>query len=113
MGSTLALTDSAGTTQTQYTYEPFGKTTSSGVSSSSTFQYTRRQNDATGLYYYRASYYYPTLGWFISEDRAVPIAPSGLRGEDREDRATAWTAYGSTAMREPWCGTSKGGWTNS
>jgi hypothetical protein len=32
LGSTLALTDSSGTVQTQYAYEPFGKTTSTGSS---------------------------------------------------------------------------------
>ena len=41
LGSTLALTDSTGAVQTQYSYEPFGKTTSSGPSNTSTFQYAR------------------------------------------------------------------------
>src|ERR1041385_9037460 len=68
LGSTLALTDSAGTMQTQYTYEPFAKTTATGVANSSTFQYTGRENDGTGLYYYRARYYNPTLQRFISDD---------------------------------------------
>jgi RHS repeat-associated protein len=68
LGSTLALTDSAGTVQTQYTYEPFGKTTGTGATNTSTFQYTSRENDGTGLYNYRARYYNPTLGRFISED---------------------------------------------
>jgi RHS repeat-associated protein len=75
LGSTLALTDSTGTVQTQYAYEPFGKTTATGSASSSTFQYTGRENDGTGLYYYRARYYNPTLGRFISED------PTGLAGD--------------------------------
>lgn len=68
LGSSLALTDSTGALQTQYTYEPFGNTTSSGPASSNTFQYTGRENDGTGLYYYRARYYSPTLHRFISED---------------------------------------------
>lgn len=55
LGSTLALADSTGTVQTQYTYEPFGKTTTSGSSNGNTSQYTGRENDgSTGLYYYRA-----------------------------------------------------------
>jgi RHS repeat-associated protein len=68
LGSTLALTDSTGTVQTQYTYEPFGRTTSSGIGSSNSYQYTGRENDGTGLYYYRARYYSPTLQRFVSED---------------------------------------------
>jgi RHS repeat-associated protein len=76
LGSTLALTDSSGTVQTQYTYEPFGKTTSSGQANSGTLQYTARENDGTGLYYYRARYYNATLQRFISED------PLGFGGGD-------------------------------
>jgi RHS repeat-associated protein len=37
-------------------------------------QYTARENDGTGLYYYRARYYMPSCGRFISED---PIGTSG------------------------------------
>jgi RHS repeat-associated protein len=68
LGSTLALTDSTGTLTTQYTYEPFGNTTPLGTSSTNSFQYTGRENDGTGLYYYRARYYSPVLSRFISED---------------------------------------------
>ena len=75
LGSTLALTDSSGAVQTQYTYEPFGKATAGGSSNSSTYQYTGRDNDGTGLYYYRARYYNPTLGRYLSED------PIGFDGD--------------------------------
>ncbi len=68
LGSTVALTDTAGTVETSYTYEPFGRTTSSGQASSNPFQYTGRENDGTGLYYYRARYYSPTFQRFLSED---------------------------------------------
>ena len=68
LGEHRRQTDQTGNVATQYTYEPFGKTTSTGVSSSNSFQYTRRENDATGLYFYRARYYDPQIGRFISED---------------------------------------------
>jgi RHS repeat-associated protein len=74
LGSTEALTDSSSTIQTQYTYGPFGSTTSSGSSSANAYQFTGRENDGTGLYYYRARYYSPTTGRILSED------PSGFAG---------------------------------
>jgi RHS repeat-associated protein len=73
LGSTLALTSSAGVTVASYTYDPFGGTTVSGGSANPN-QYTGRENDGTGLYYYRARYYNPRIGRFISED------PLGLNG---------------------------------
>ena len=68
LGSTLALTDAAGTVQTQYTYQPFGATATTGPVSTNAFQFTGRENDGTGLYYYRARYYSPATQRFISED---------------------------------------------
>lgn len=76
LGSTLALLDSVGVIQTQYTYEPFGKTVVTGSSSGNPFQYTGRENDNAGAYYYRARYYSPSLQRFISED------PLGFAGGD-------------------------------
>ncbi len=69
LGSTLALTDSTGTTQTSYTFEPFGNATLNGASTSNSFAFTGRELDGTGLYFFRARYYSPTLHRFISEDR--------------------------------------------
>ena len=68
LGSTVALADAAGAVQTEYTYAPFGETTAAGIVSSNPYQFTGRENDATGLYYYRARYYHPGLQRFISED---------------------------------------------
>jgi RHS repeat-associated protein len=68
LGSTVALADQTGALQTQYTYEPFGKTTQSGPASTNSFQFTGRENDGTGLDYNRTRYYNPTFGRFISED---------------------------------------------
>jgi RHS repeat-associated protein len=76
LGSTLALSDGSGTIQTQYTYEPFGAATVSGVTSVNPTQFTGRENDETGLFSYRARYYNPNLQRFVSED------PLGFIGGD-------------------------------
>jgi RHS repeat-associated protein len=76
LGSTVGLTDSGGTVQTEYTYEPFGAVTASGTSSGNELRYTGREDDATAISYYRARYYHPGLQRFISED------PIGFLGGD-------------------------------
>jgi RHS repeat-associated protein len=68
LGSTLALADSTGSLQTQYTFEPFGNTSVVGAATTNSFAYTGRELDATGLYFYRARYYSPSLQRFITED---------------------------------------------
>jgi len=67
LGSVLALTNDAGTVATNYSYEAFGKTTIVGTSSNP-FQYTGRENDGAGLYYYRARYFSPMMERFVGED---------------------------------------------
>jgi RHS repeat-associated protein len=67
-GSTLALTNTIGAVETTYTYEPFGQTQTSGSSSAGTNQFTGRENDGSGLYYFRARYYSPGSARFITED---------------------------------------------
>jgi RHS repeat-associated protein len=74
LGSTLGLADGTGAVQTEYTYEPFGKTTVSGASSTNGLRFTGREDDGTGLLYYRARYVSPTLQRFASED---PLGPPG------------------------------------
>ena len=76
LGSTLALADDAGALRTQYTYDPFGATAPAGDGSANASQFTGRENDGTGLYYYRARYYSPALQRFLSED------PIGFGGGD-------------------------------
>ncbi|MGF6770377.1 RHS repeat-associated protein [Paraburkholderia sp. GAS199] len=64
----IALTDANQQSQTQYRYQPYGVTTQTGAAYPNTQQYTGRENDGTGLYYYRNRYYSPATGRFISED---------------------------------------------
>jgi RHS repeat-associated protein len=68
LGSPVAVTDNTGAVQTDYTYEAFGRTTATGASNSNSYQYTGRENDGTGLHYYRARFYNALLQRFISED---------------------------------------------
>lgn len=66
-GSTIGMTNSAGVlTEGPYTYDAYGKP---NLTTGTPFRYTGRKYDAeTGLYYYRARYYSPTLGRFLQTD---------------------------------------------
>ena len=76
LGSTVALGDNTGTLQTQYTYEPYGYATASGQTNTNSYKYTGREDDGSGLFYYRARYYNPRLQRFIAED------PTGFKAGD-------------------------------
>lgn len=72
LGSTRALTDAIGNVVEQQQYDSFGN---SAGSTRTRYGYTGRERDPdTGLYYYRARFYDPHLGRFISED---PIRLAG------------------------------------
>jgi RHS repeat-associated protein len=62
--------------QTNYAYDPYGVVQVAGTASDNSFQFTGRENDGTGLMNYRARYYNPAWGRFISED------PIGLSAGD-------------------------------
>ena len=66
-GSTVGMTNGAGAlTEGPYTYDAYGKP---NLTTGTPFRYTGRKYDAeTGLYYYRARYYSPTLGRFLQTD---------------------------------------------
>ncbi|MEV4640471.1 RHS repeat-associated core domain-containing protein [Actinoplanes sp. NPDC049548] len=73
-GSTIGLGDDSGAIRSTYGYEPYGAASRTGDASGNTLTYTGREDDGTGLMYYRARYYSPTLQRFISED---PIGAAG------------------------------------
>jgi RHS repeat-associated protein len=72
LGSTVAMTDTTGNIVEQLTYDSFGNSTGNSLTR---YTYTGREFDPdTGLMYYRARWYDPQVGRFISED---PIGLSG------------------------------------
>lgn len=73
LGSVTSLSSSAGALTQTYTLDSFGKQTAASGSLTNLFQYTARESDAeTDLYYYRARYYDPQSGRFLTEDPAGP-----------------------------------------
>jgi RHS repeat-associated protein len=79
LGSVIATAKADQSLEVGYAFSPYGQTQKVGVEnqqpgSENSSQYTGRENDNNGLYFYRARYYDPVLKRFISED------PIGLRG---------------------------------
>jgi RHS repeat-associated protein len=69
LGSVTTLSGATVTIGNSYTYDAFGNLIASAGSDASPFQYTGRDFDSeTGLRYYRARYYDPSTGRFISSD---------------------------------------------
>ncbi|MGW2722394.1 RHS repeat-associated core domain-containing protein [Streptomyces sp. NPDC001492] len=74
LGSVVGLANTDGTVATTYAYDPNGTPTASGATSTNPYTFTGREDDHTGLLYYRDRYYDPQTGRFISQD------PSGQAG---------------------------------
>jgi RHS repeat-associated protein len=69
LGSITSLSNAAGALAETYTFDSLGKVTASSGSLTNPFQFTGRDYDSeTGLRYYRARYYDPATGRFLSED---------------------------------------------
>ncbi|HEX2050194.1 MAG TPA: RHS repeat-associated core domain-containing protein [Actinomycetota bacterium] len=88
LGSTVALTDASGGLVTEYGYEPFGESSSSGQADDNPYTFTGREStgEAAGLMYLRARYYEPASGRFVSED------PIGFGGGDVNLYAYVWSS---------------------
>lgn len=76
LGTLTSLSNTSGALANTYTYDSFGNLVASTGSIVNNFRYTGREWDTeTSLYYYRARYYDPQSGRFLSED------PLGFGGD--------------------------------
>jgi RHS repeat-associated protein len=93
-GTVKDMTDNAGTVIDHITYDSFGRIVSQTNPIELRFAYTGREWDGeTGQYYYRARYYDPADGRFISED------PIGFDGED--DNFNRYVGNNSVNLVDP------------
>jgi len=77
LGSIANLTDASGSVVKSYTYKSFGEIYSETGSLLQPFTFTGREYDSeSGLYFYRARYYDPRAGRFLTKD------PIGFAGGD-------------------------------
>jgi RHS repeat-associated protein len=69
LGSVANLTDSNGAVTARYQYDAWGVVTAETGTAFNPFGFTgQERDDATGLYYFKARFYDPELGRFLSED---------------------------------------------
>ncbi len=77
LGSVVALSDSSKNIVESYSYDAYGKTLkTASLVTGNPFAFTSREMDDEDLYFYRARYYDPTTGRFLSED------PMGFHASD-------------------------------
>ncbi len=82
LGSTVTLTNASGSVVERSQYEAFGQSSGSSLTR---YGFTGREHDdLTGLMYYRARWYDPQQGRFISED------PIGFAGGDANLYGYVW-----------------------
>jgi RHS repeat-associated protein len=73
LGSTLLATDGDGGEISRQLYYPFGEVRWASADMPTDFGYTGQRLDGTGLMFYHARYYAPTIGRFVSADTIIMV----------------------------------------
>jgi RHS repeat-associated protein len=68
LGSTVSLTDTAGTETSSYSYDPFGNRVGGAWNAEAMFQFAGGYRMANGLYHFGQRYYDPVIGRFTQQD---------------------------------------------
>jgi len=112
LGSVVAISNNSGKIVERYSYDVFGEPTirdSGDVTRDSSaygnrFMFTGRDyDDETGLYYYRARYYSPAIGRFLSADMLGTVPDGGYRNQfaattQYEDGMNLYTYVGNNPV---------------
>jgi RHS repeat-associated protein len=81
LGSVSVATNSSGSPVSRQDFDPWGKVRDPNTQVTQTkVNYTGQKLDGTGLLYYHARYYDPSLARFVSPDSIVPGAENGKGG---------------------------------
>jgi RHS repeat-associated protein len=95
LGSVSAATTASGALVGMQHYDPWGRVRTGGIGLTAR-TFTGQRLDATGLLYYHARYYDPTLGRFISPDSIVPGAGALTAAPHDAVAQQAWAPGGSS-----------------
>jgi RHS repeat-associated protein len=71
LGSSSVITDSTGAQVSHYEYTPYGSLAQAEGTDTVKHKFTGKELDSTGLYFYGARYYDPTIGRFITADPTI------------------------------------------
>jgi RHS repeat-associated protein len=71
LGSSVRITDATGILQLSIGYLPYGGTAYTSGTGSIEYQFTGKEKDTTGLYYYGSRFYDPELARFIQPDTTL------------------------------------------
>lgn len=112
-GSVVAMTDAVGTVQQRLSYDEYGKLSQGSAISGQPYRYTGRRFDAeTGLYYYRARYYSPDLGRFLSADPIGYKDDQNLYTYAKNDPVSFFDPNGKSAISVDFRDQAVHAWTN-